>query len=67
MHSREELADLLGEADAVLYPSRWEGFGLSMMEALHAGVPVLATDGWPINEARPTPRHRLALESVRVL
>ena len=38
-----------------------------MMEALHAGVPVLATDGWPINEARPTPRRRLALESVRVL
>jgi hypothetical protein len=21
-----------------------------MMEALHAGVPVLATDGWPMNE-----------------
>ncbi|KAJ1473664.1 hypothetical protein T484DRAFT_1835228, partial [Baffinella frigidus] len=38
VHSREELSDLLGEADAVLYPSRWEGFGLSMMEALHAGA-----------------------------
>lgn len=32
------------------YPSRWEGFGLSLLEALHAGVPALATDGWPINE-----------------
>ena len=38
VHSREELSDLLGEADVVLYPSRWEGFGLSMMEALHAGL-----------------------------
>uniref|UniRef100_A0A7S4NGV0 Glycosyl transferase family 1 domain-containing protein n=1 Tax=Guillardia theta TaxID=55529 RepID=A0A7S4NGV0_GUITH len=50
VHAREELSELLAEADAVLYPSRWEGFGLSMMEALHAGVPVLATDGWPMNE-----------------
>jgi hypothetical protein len=50
VHAREELADLLAEADAMLYPSRWEGFGLTMMEALHAGVPVIATDGWPMNE-----------------
>jgi len=50
VHAREELSELLAEADAVLYPSRWEGFGLSMMEALHAGVPVLATDGWPMDE-----------------
>jgi glycosyltransferase involved in cell wall biosynthesis len=35
---------------AVLYPSRWEGFGLSLLEALHAGCPVIATDGWPMNE-----------------
>ena len=24
VHSRDELRDLLDEADAVLYPSRWE-------------------------------------------
>ena len=48
--ARDELVDLVAEADAVIYPSRREGFGLTMMESLHAGVPVLATDGWPMNE-----------------
>ena len=28
----------LMDADVVLYPSRWDGFGLSMLEALHAGL-----------------------------
>ena len=50
VHSREELVELVGEADAVLNPSRWEGFGLTIMEALHAGVPVISTNGWPMNE-----------------
>lgn len=48
--SRDALAKLRQRADAVLYPSRWEGFGLSLLEALHAGLPVLASDGWPMNE-----------------
>jgi len=47
---RDELAALHTQVDAVLYPSRWEGFGLSLLEALHVGVPVIATDGWPMNE-----------------
>jgi len=34
----------------LLYPSRWEGFGVSLLEGLHAGCPVIATDGWPMNE-----------------
>jgi glycosyltransferase involved in cell wall biosynthesis/2-polyprenyl-3-methyl-5-hydroxy-6-metoxy-1,4-benzoquinol methylase len=50
MVARERLAELCAEADAVLYPSRWEGFGLSLLEALHDGLPVIATDGWPMNE-----------------
>jgi SAM-dependent methyltransferase len=48
--SRDDLRALHGRADAVLYPSRWEGLGLSLLEALHAGVPVMTTDGWPMNE-----------------
>jgi hypothetical protein len=47
---REVLNDLHRGADAVLYPSRWDGFGFALLEALHAGVPVLATDGYPMNE-----------------
>lgn len=48
--SRGDLRTLHDQADAVLYPSRWEGLGLSLLEALYAGVPVIATDGWPMNE-----------------
>ena len=47
---RADLSAALRDADAVLYPSRWEGLGLSLLEALHAGVPALVTDGWPMNE-----------------
>lgn len=61
VHTREELRELLSEADAMLYPSRWEGFGLTLMEALHAGLPVLATDGWPMNELVADGRNGLLL------
>ncbi len=42
--SRAQLRGLMEAADVMLYPSRWEGFGLSLLEGLHAGLPVLATD-----------------------
>jgi glycosyltransferase involved in cell wall biosynthesis/SAM-dependent methyltransferase len=48
--SRAEIKSLYSTHDVVLYPSRFEGFGLSLLEALHAGAPVIATDGWPMNE-----------------
>ena len=38
------------EADAGLYPTRWDGFGLSLSEALNAGCPMIAPDAWPMNE-----------------
>lgn len=39
----EEKARLLREADALLFPSRWnEAFGLVMIEALACGTPVIA-------------------------
>lgn len=46
----EEIDQLYSSADAVVHPSRWEGFGLPQMEALHRGVPVIATSGWPMSE-----------------
>lgn len=39
-----ERADLLAGARALVYPSRYEGFGLPPLEAMSAGVPVIATD-----------------------
>ena len=35
---------VLGEADIFLMPSRWEGFGLAAVEAMNAGLPVVASD-----------------------
>lgn len=40
----EEIASLLAGARALLMPSLAEGFGLPMVEALEAGVPVIAND-----------------------
>ncbi len=39
-----ELATWLHHARALLFPSFVEGFGMPLVEALHAGVPVLASD-----------------------
>lgn len=47
---REAIEEAISQADLLLYPSRFEGFGISLLEALHAGLPVIATDGWPMNE-----------------
>ena len=40
----DTLASLYRQALAVVSPSRYEGFGLPLVEALAAGVPVLASD-----------------------
>jgi glycosyltransferase involved in cell wall biosynthesis len=41
--AREELPRLVANAAALAYPSRWEGFGLPPLEAMSAGVPVIAS------------------------
>ncbi|RCG29602.1 glycosyltransferase family 1 protein [Sphaerisporangium album] len=40
---RADVADLLGAADALVLPSRWEGQPLNVQEALRAGRPIVAT------------------------
>ena len=42
--SDEELVSYLHHAQALLYPSFVEGFGLPILEALSLGVPVIASD-----------------------
>ncbi len=47
---RDDVPDLLTAADLVLLPSRWEARALIAQEALHAGVPLVATDVGGIRE-----------------
>ncbi len=46
--SRERLYELYSQAFALVYPSRFEGFGMPVAEALAAGVPVACSDIEPL-------------------
>ena len=38
-----DVARWLRRASVYVHPARWEGFGLGVLEAMHAGLPVVAT------------------------
>lgn len=53
---RDDVPELMCAADAFIVPSRWEGFGSILVEAMALGVPTIATDIGPIREvAGPDP------------
>ena len=45
---RDDLYELFAGAYAFLYPSRFEGFGLPVLEALAAGVPTACSNIQPV-------------------
>jgi glycosyltransferase involved in cell wall biosynthesis len=47
---REDLAALYRGAEALVFPSRYEGFGLPVLEAMASGTPVVATRSSSIPE-----------------
>ncbi|UCH94533.1 MAG: methyltransferase domain-containing protein [Candidatus Aminicenantes bacterium] len=64
--SRSALNAFYPQVDVLLYPSRWEGFGLSLFEGLHAGLPVLAADGDPMRELVEHEHNGLLIEAEEI-
>ena len=48
--SDDSLPDLYREADVLAHPSRYEGFGLQVLEAMAIGLPVVCTDAGALPE-----------------
>lgn len=48
---RDDIEHLLANADVFVLPSKWEGLPLSILEAMRAGLPVIATDTGGVAEA----------------
>jgi len=48
---RGDIDELLANADVFVLPSKWEGLPLSILEAMRAGLPVIATDTGGVSEA----------------
>ena len=47
---RDDVPDLLSAADSFVVPSRWEGLGSILIEAMALGAPVVTTEVGPIPE-----------------
>jgi alpha-1,3-rhamnosyl/mannosyltransferase len=65
--SDEELARLYRGAAAVVYPSRFEGFGMPITEAMASGAPVVASSHASLDEACGDAAVRVDPESAEAI
>jgi len=49
--SRDDVDDLLADSDVFILVTDWEGFPISILEAMRAGLPVIACDVGGVHEA----------------
>ena len=47
---REEIIRLYQESDVAVLPSKWEGLGLTFLESIGCGLPIITVDAQPMNE-----------------
>jgi len=47
---RDMLVALYQESDVAVLPSKWEGLGLTFLEAIGCGLPIITVDAPPMNE-----------------
>ena len=48
--SREMLVEMYQQSDTAVLPSKWEGLGLTFLEAIECGLPIITIDAPPMNE-----------------
>ncbi len=58
-HYTGDIHNLLSTFDVFVFPSYWEGFPYSILEAMRAALPIVATDVGGISEALTTNREAL--------
>ncbi len=63
---RGDVPRLLLASDCFLFPSRWEGLPGSVLEAIAAGLPVVASDIGPVREIVGTTNHIYLAEPGKV-
>jgi len=47
---REELVRMYQESDVAVLPSKWEGLGLTFLEAMGCGLPIITLDAPPMSD-----------------